>query len=110
VVSGAALIVATSKLEAAELAEDGVPSQRIRLRPNGIEADGLLPLPARGALRQKLNFPPEAPVVLCLARITAKKGLLDFVQALAGLTGLWGIMGPSIASYPSAQDLVSPSG
>lgn len=88
----AAAIFATSKLEATELEEDGIPPERIRLRPNGIEMDGLLPLPVRGALRRKLNFPPDAPVVLSLGRITAKKGLLDFARALITLTGVWGIV------------------
>jgi glycosyltransferase involved in cell wall biosynthesis len=54
--------------------------------------EGLLPLPTRGALRRKLNFPPDAPVVLCLGRITAKKGLLDFARALARLSGIRGIV------------------
>ncbi|HEV2033406.1 MAG TPA: glycosyltransferase [Candidatus Dormibacteraeota bacterium] len=91
-VAGASVIVATSKLEATELEEDGVMPERIRLRPNGIETEGLMPLPTRGALRRKLNFPPDAPVVLSLGRITAKKGLLDFARALARLTGIRGIV------------------
>jgi glycosyltransferase involved in cell wall biosynthesis len=92
VVRMASVIVATSTLEASELEEDGVNRERIRLRPNGIEMEGLLPLPARGALRRKLNFPPDAPVVLSLGRITAKKGLLDFARALVTLSGVWGIV------------------
>jgi glycosyltransferase involved in cell wall biosynthesis len=92
VVQHAGLIVATSKLEAGELEEDGIPPQRIRVRPNGIDTEGLLPLPSRGLLRRKLNFPSDAPVVLSLGRITAKKGLLHFVEALATLSGVWGIV------------------
>jgi len=91
-VAGASMIVATSKLEANELQEDGVLPERIHLRPNGIEVEGLLPLPTRGALRRKLNFPPDVPVVLSLGRITAKKGLLDFARALARLSGIRGIV------------------
>lgn len=92
VVANAAVIVATSKLEARELEEDGVPAERSRLRPNGIEMEGLLPLPIRGALRRKLNFPSDTPVVLSLGRITAKKGLIDFARALARLSGICGIV------------------
>ncbi|MHB8589526.1 MAG: glycosyltransferase [Candidatus Dormibacteraceae bacterium] len=91
-IRGAAVLVGTSNLEVTELEKAGVPPERIRLRPNGIETEGLLPLPERGALRRKLNFPPDAPVVLSLARITAKKGLLDFARALAALSGVWGIV------------------
>jgi glycosyltransferase involved in cell wall biosynthesis len=95
VVRDADVIVATSKLEATELEEEGIPPERIRLRPNGIETEDLLPLPARGALRRELNFPPDAPVVLSLGRITAKKGLLDFARALVTLTGVCGmVVGP----------------
>ena len=92
IVAGASLIVTTSKLEAAELEEDGVRPERIRRRPNGIDAEGLLPLPPRGALRRMLKFPPEAPIVLSLARITEGKGLIDFARALARLSGIWGIV------------------
>jgi glycosyltransferase involved in cell wall biosynthesis len=99
VVRDAGLIVATSKLEASELEEDGVQPQRIRVRPNGIDTNGLLPLPPRGALRRKLNFPPDAPVVLSFGRITAKKGLLHIVEALATLSAVWGIV-----AGPDAKD------
>jgi glycosyltransferase involved in cell wall biosynthesis len=92
VVKRAALIIATSKLEARELREDGERPEGIRLRPNGIELEGTLPLPARGALRARLNVPQEAPLVLSLGRITAKKGLLDLARALATLTGVWGLV------------------
>jgi glycosyltransferase involved in cell wall biosynthesis len=92
VVSNSAMVIATSKLEAGELEEDGVPPARIRVRPNGIDIDGLLPLPTRGALRRRLNVPSGAPFVLSLGRITAKKGLLDFARALATLDGVWGLV------------------
>jgi glycosyltransferase involved in cell wall biosynthesis len=92
VVRDSALILATSKLEASELEEDGVEAQRIRVRPNGIDTDGWLPLPPRGALRRRLNFPRDAPLVLSLGRITAKKGLFHFAEALATLNGVWGIV------------------
>jgi glycosyltransferase involved in cell wall biosynthesis len=92
VVSNSAVVIATSKLEARELEEDGVPPARIRVRPNGIDMDGLLPVPTRGSLRRKLKVPSESPLVLSLGRITAKKGLLDFARALGMLAGAWGLV------------------
>lgn len=80
-------VVATSRLEAGELAADGLPAARIAIRPNGVDFSGLVPPPSRGRLRQALGIPPEAPLVLALGRITAKKGLLDLAEAVAGLAG-----------------------
>lgn len=88
----AAGIIATSHLEAAELRGDGVPQDRIRVRPNGVDLDGLDPPPERGALRRRLGIPDTARVALSLGRITAKKGLLDFARALAQIDGALGIV------------------
>jgi len=103
----AAVIIATSKLEATELKEDGVQPEKIRVRPNGIEVEGLFPLPARGALRGKLNFPPDAPVVLSLGRITAKKGLLDFARALGTLSEVYGIVAGPDEGDGTLDDLLA---
>jgi glycosyltransferase involved in cell wall biosynthesis len=92
VVGRAAAVIATSQLEARELEEDGVRPQAIRVRPNGIDAEGMFPPPPRGALRERLQIPPEVPVVLSLGRITAKKGLLDLARALQRLPGVWGVV------------------
>jgi glycosyltransferase involved in cell wall biosynthesis len=91
-ISSAACVIATSYLEAAELAEDDVPMERIQLRPNGIDLDALRPLPLRGALRRAAGVPASAPLVLALGRIAAKKGLLDLARALAALDGVWGLV------------------
>jgi glycosyltransferase involved in cell wall biosynthesis len=92
VIGRATGIVATSRLEARELEEDGVRPEVIQVRPNGVDTDGLFPRPARGELRERLKIPPEVPVVLSLGRITAKKGLLDLAQALARLPAVWGLI------------------
>ena len=92
----AVAIVATSRLEAAELVEDGVLAARIHVRPNGVGASASLPLPPRGGLRGRLDIPMDAPMVLSLGRIAAKKGLLDLVEALSHLPGVIAVVaGPS---------------
>jgi glycosyltransferase involved in cell wall biosynthesis len=94
-ISGAACLIATSRLEAGELVEDQVPAERIQLRPNGVDLEDLLPLPARGVLRERVGIPAGAPLVLALGRIARKKGLLDLARALAALDGVWGlVVGP----------------
>ena len=85
-------IIATSRMEAAELVEDGIPSSSIRIRSNGVCFDAVLPLPQRGELRAALRIPEEAPLVLFLGRIAAKKQLLHLVHALDSLPGVWGLI------------------
>jgi glycosyltransferase involved in cell wall biosynthesis len=86
------LVVATSSLERDELVEDGVPVERIVVRPNGIDDGGDL---ARGGFRKDQRIPLDAPLVISLGRITTKKGLPRLVRAIAELPGCWlAIIGP----------------
>lgn len=82
-VGRARLVVATSTLEADELVEDGVPRNRVAVRPNGVDLDELRPLPPRGAFRRELGVPDDAPLVLALGRLSKKKGLPLLVEAVA---------------------------
>ena len=92
---GAAAVVATSSLEAAELAEDGVDPSCIVTRPNGVDVDALQPLPERGSFRRQHGVPDDAPLVLSLGRIAKKKGLVTLAEALARVPGAWGaVVGP----------------
>lgn len=87
IVQGAAAVIATSRLEAAELQDGGVAPERIRVRPNGVGFDALLPLPERGQFRRRHNIPAEAPLVLTIARIGAVKGLRALILAVMGVPG-----------------------
>lgn len=89
VVGRAARIVANSGWEASELRGDGVTPGRLAVRPDGVDVDGLLPLPERGLLRDRLGIPESAPLVLVLARIAAEKALTTLLRAVAGLAGVW---------------------
>jgi glycosyltransferase involved in cell wall biosynthesis len=95
VLGRAEAVVATSSLEAEELTEDGVDPAAVVVRPNGVDVDEILPLPARGSFRRRHGVPADAPLVLSLGRITRKKGLVTFAEALARLPGVWGaVVGP----------------
>lgn len=89
VVGRAARIVANSEWEASELRGDGVTPGRLAVRSDGVDLDGLLPLPERGLLRTRLGIPGHAPLVLALARMSTEKALPDLLRAVTGLEGTW---------------------
>jgi glycosyltransferase involved in cell wall biosynthesis len=92
VVERSAAIVATSRLEARELEEDGVDPGKVHLRPNGIDVEAMLPLPRRGAFRRSVGIPKDVPLALALGRITRKKGLVDLVSAVRDVPGLHAVV------------------
>jgi glycosyltransferase involved in cell wall biosynthesis len=95
VVGGASSVIATSHIERRELEADGVDGRAIVLRPNGIYVEDLLPLPRRGNFRSWRGIPADAPLVVSLGRIAAKKGLPDLVRAVGELPGVWfAVAGP----------------
>jgi glycosyltransferase involved in cell wall biosynthesis len=95
VLGRAGAVVATSQLEADELADDGVDPGTVVVRPNGVDVDEVVPLPPRGSFRGRHGVPSDVPLVLSLGRITRKKGLVTFAEALARLPGVWGaVVGP----------------
>lgn len=81
----AALVIATSRQEEAELLEHGIPREKVALRYNGVDLEEYVQLPAPGAFRGEWAIPPDEPVILFLGRIIPRKGvdvLIDaFVQA-----------------------------
>jgi glycosyltransferase involved in cell wall biosynthesis len=92
VVEGAALIVANSQLERAELVVGGLRAERIETRPNGFPAPRATP--TAGVLRARLGL-EDAPLVLNVGRLSFKKGLDLLLQAVAELPGVHVVfMGP----------------
>jgi glycosyltransferase involved in cell wall biosynthesis len=80
---GARFVVATSDLEAAELAAAGVPREKIFLRRNGVEVPTSLPEP--GTFRAANGVSPEVKLILFLGRLSQKKSPDLLVQAFAEL-------------------------
>ncbi len=83
VVGGARLVIATSQIEAGELAQDGVARARVAVRANGLDLAALEPPPKRGAFRVRLGLDSATPLVLSLGRIASKKGLPLLTEAIA---------------------------
>ena len=68
---GARRLVATAPQEQTELAEEGVPTDKIVVRRNGIEMPERMP--ARGTFRRQWCIPNDAQLVLFLGRLVSKK-------------------------------------
>jgi glycosyltransferase involved in cell wall biosynthesis len=80
---GASAVVATSDQEVQELVAGGVPSGKIVLRRNGVEAPSSWPEP--GAFRHSHGLARDAKLILFLGRLSAKKSPDLLLQAIAKL-------------------------
>jgi glycogen synthase len=75
-------VVAVSEAMRADVqALYGVPAERIRVIPNGIDPGEYKPTPDRGVLARH-GIDPDRPYVLFVGRITRQKGILHLVNAL----------------------------
>src|SRR5271154_1336480 len=81
--AGARAVIATSEQEAGELADGGVPREKIFLRRNGVEPPASWQ--ERGAFRSGLGIPLDASLVLFLGRLSAKKSPDLLLQAFSSL-------------------------
>lgn len=79
----AARIIATSEMEQQELLEDGVPSDNLVVRYNGIDPDLRKSMPPRGSFREKWAVPQEEPLILFLSRLIPRKGADILIDAFA---------------------------
>jgi len=80
VARGAALVLAVSELEREQVIAAGLDEARVVVRPNGFPE----PHEERGtALRARLGFGEEVPLILYVGRISFKKGLDLLLEAVA---------------------------
>ncbi len=64
----------------------GVPEERIRVIYNALPpATGPQPALSQAEARAALGLPPEAPILLAVARLTAWKGIAPLIRAVATL-------------------------
>ncbi len=80
-------IVSNEIMRAAAATQDGTPLDRIDVTPSGLPEPPAVPAEQTAALRQSLNVPPHAQVLLAVGRLRAEKGfdlLLDAVDLLQG--------------------------
>ena len=82
----AARVIAVSPELAALARELGVPDERLRLIPNGVDAELFRPT-GRAAARRELGLPEEAPILLTVGSLGERKGIHLVLEALAALAG-----------------------
>ena len=90
----AALVVATSNIEADELRTVGIDPDRILVRPNGVDIDEPVAVRVGIGFRAVWGIPPKAPLVLALGRIAKVKNLAMLVRAASSLGAWLAIVGP----------------
>ena len=93
----AARIVATSEMEQQQLLEDGVPTEKLVIRHNGIDSVAGLSLPYSGSFRTKWGIPVDEPLLLFLGRLIPRKGadiLIDAFAEACSASGWLVIAGP----------------
>ncbi len=73
--------VAISGAVKANLLDIGIPAEKIRVVPNGIDPSRWGDEEAGRRARQRLGIPPEAEVAALFTRIIPMKGVKEFVQA-----------------------------
>lgn len=82
----AARIITLNEGDAAYLQDHfGIRSEKIRVIPNGVGPDPLLP--ERAAARRDLGIPEEAVAVACVGEIVERKGIRELLQAVEILAG-----------------------
>jgi glycosyltransferase involved in cell wall biosynthesis len=59
----------------------GIPGERIRVVPGGVELAPFAELPSSGDARALLGWPEDRPVVLAVRRLVRRMGLEDLVEA-----------------------------
>lgn len=80
-IRGASRIIATSLQESEELAEGGIPIEKIVVRRNGVDGPEAEPEP--GTFRRRHNIPAHATLILFLGRLVEKKSPDLLLEAYA---------------------------
>ncbi|MGH9393449.1 MAG: glycosyltransferase family 4 protein [Terriglobales bacterium] len=80
------LVIAVSEYVRRQVAATGLETDRIRVIPDGIEADTLPAAScARERVRRSLRIDPAAPCLACLGALTPEKGVGNLLAAFARL-------------------------
>ncbi|WP_321421171.1 glycosyltransferase [uncultured Methanobacterium sp.] len=93
ILNDASCVIALNETELTEYNLLGVPIDKIRLIPNGINLEKFKNLPCRGKFRKKHKIGEDEKIVLYLGRLNQTKGIDDlikvFPQILDGYPETW---------------------
>ncbi len=79
-------VIATSSQEKEELLAQGIPSDLILLRRNGIDLPSSSEIPPQGFFRRKWQIPKDTPLLLFLGRLSPKKSPDLLLRACARIS------------------------
>lgn len=82
-VRNAARFIATSEIERQDLIEEGIPTEKIVVRYNGVEVSAAEKEVPRGYFRAKWAIPPNDPLISFLSRLIPRKGADLLIEAFA---------------------------
>jgi glycosyltransferase involved in cell wall biosynthesis len=88
---GAAALIAVSAALRERMVQLGMPAERIAVLRNGVDARLFAPA-ERAAARLAFALPPDAPVLACVGNLVPEKGVELFVDAVARLPGVHGLV------------------
>ncbi len=95
-------------------ADYGVPLEKIRVVPGGVELSRYLSAPNRREAREKLGWPQERPILLSVRRLVRRMGLHLLIDAVAGLRqefpGILLLIGGKGADHRRLQSQISELG
>lgn len=77
------VVAGNSMSVVAQLREEGVPEQRLRLIYNGVDLNGFVDLSARGVARSERDIAPDVIVFVIVANLLRYKGYDDLLEALS---------------------------
>jgi glycosyltransferase involved in cell wall biosynthesis len=81
------MLLALTDAESSMYQERGVPQQKVRILPTGIDLTDYTTLPPRGELRRKIDLDPDDKLILYLGRIHKSKGLDILLEAFKCIDG-----------------------
>jgi glycosyltransferase involved in cell wall biosynthesis len=77
--------VAQTDHEVETYRQHGAAADRIRTIPLCVDWRTFEQLPERGGFRRRIEVPPDAPMIVCLARLSPVKGIDTLLHAFAGM-------------------------
>jgi len=110
-------VIALSRLEAEQYRHVGVPDEKIRVIPNGIDSRGFSDPSVKGSFKRKFGIQDNRKIILYLGRVNRQKGLELLIRAYSHLVkrmscknALLVIAGPDDGYLTEARSLVASQG